>query len=137
VSRVAGATVAAAIAIGLLSGIVLPRLDALWPARQIARAFAANRPCPDSVLASAGYIEPSLVFLTSTDTRLTDGAGAAKHLKSSTCAIAAVAANEASAFTAAFAGANAQPLVLATIQGINLSNGRPTAVTLYRLPANN
>ena len=92
--RVAGATVAAAIAVGLLAGLVLPRLDALWPGRQIARAFAANRPCPDSVLASAGYIEPSLVFLTATDTLLTDGAGAANHLKSSACAVAAVDANE-------------------------------------------
>ena len=33
------------------------------------------------MLASAGYIEPSLVFLTGTDTLLTDGAGAANHLK--------------------------------------------------------
>jgi hypothetical protein len=133
---VAGATVAAAIAIGLFSGVVLPQLDTLWPARQIALAFEANRPCPDSVLASAGYGEPSLVFLTSTDTLLTDSAGAANHLKSSACAIAAVDANGASAFMAAFAGANPQPQVLATIQGINLSNGRPTSVTLYRLPAN-
>ena len=66
----------------------------------IARAFEANRPCPDSVLASAGYVEPSLVFLTATNTLLTDGAGAAKHLKSSACAVAAVEANEAAAFSA-------------------------------------
>ena len=85
-----GATVAAAVAIGLLAGLVLPQLDALWPGRQIAQAFRDNRPCPDSVLASAGYIEPSLVFLTATDTLLTDGAGAARHLKASACAVAAV-----------------------------------------------
>ena len=87
------------------------------------------------MLASAGYGEPSLVFLTATDTLLTDGAGAARHLKSSACAVAAVAANQAGAFMAAFAGSSPQPLPLATIDGINFSNGRPTAVTLYRLPA--
>ena len=134
--RVAGATVAAAVAIGLLAGLVLPRLDALWPGRQIAQAFPDNRPCPDSVLAAAGYVEPSLVFLTATSTLLTDGAGAANHLKASACAVAAVDANEAGAFMAAFAGSSAQPLALAKVDGVNLSNGRGIAVTLYRLPAN-
>jgi 4-amino-4-deoxy-L-arabinose transferase-like glycosyltransferase len=134
--RVAGAMFASAVAIGLLAGIVLPRLDTLWPARQIALAFTDNRPCSDSVLAAAGYTEPSLVFLTSSNTLLTSGSGAANHLKSNACAVAAVDANAQGAFMAAFAGSGAQPLALAEIDGINLSNGRQTAVTLYRLPAN-
>ena len=120
----AGATVAAAVAVGLLAGFVLPRLDALWPGRQIAQAFRDSRPCPDSVLASAGYIEPSLVFLTATSTLLTDGAGAANHLKANACAVAAVDAKESSAFMAAFAGASVQPLPIAKAEGVNFSNGQ-------------
>ena len=131
--RVAGATVAAAVAVGLLAGLVLPRLDALWPGRQIAQAFRDSRPCPDSVLASAGYIEPSLVFLTATSTLLTDGAGAANHLKANACAVAAVDAKESSAFMAAFAGTSVQPLPIARAEGVNFSNGRPAVVVLYRL----
>ncbi len=134
--RVAGATVAAAVAVGLLAGFVLPRLDALWPGRQIAQAFRDSRPCPDSVLASAGYIEPSLVFLTATSTLLTDGAGAANHLKANACAVAAVDAKESSAFMAAFAGTSVQPLPIAKAEGVNFSNGQPAVVVLYRLPAN-
>ena len=133
--RVTGATIAAAVAIGLLAGLVLPQLDALWPGRQIAQAFRDNRPCPDSVLASAGYIEPSLVFLTATDTLLTDGAGAAKHLKTGACAVAAVDGDDTAAFMAAFAGATPQPLPIAKVDGVNFSSGKPTAIVLYRLPA--
>ena len=134
-AAVTGATVAAAVAMGLLAGLVLPRLDTLWPGRQIARAFAEKRPCADSVLAAAGYGEPSLVFLTATNTLLTNALGAANHVKSSACAVAAVDVNQTAAFMAAFTGSNAQPLALAKVDGVNLSNGRQTAVTLYRLPA--
>src|SRR6185503_14011351 len=70
--RVALATVASLVGFGLLAAKVLPNTNPMWPkgglfpSREIARVFEANRPCPDSTLVSAGFEEPSLVFLTNT-----------------------------------------------------------------------
>ncbi len=40
-------------------GAVLPGINGIWISRQAAQAVAAARPCPNSVVASAGYSEPS------------------------------------------------------------------------------
>jgi 4-amino-4-deoxy-L-arabinose transferase-like glycosyltransferase len=135
--RVAGATLASMLAMGLLAGQVLPGIGPIWAGREIARAFAEARPCPDARLASAGYEEPSLVFLTATDTLLTDGAGAAAWLKGNSCGIAAVESAEEPAFQSAFNQSVAKPLALSTVNGFNFSNGRSLSITLYRLPLEN
>jgi hypothetical protein len=110
---------------------VLPGIDGLWVSRQAARAVAAQRPCPGSVVAAAGYSEPSLVFLLGTATRLGDGARAAAHLDSDrACALALVEANEDAAFRAALGTAG--PVALAHLGGFNYSNGRRVALTLYK-----
>ena len=55
---------AAMLAITLSSSlIVLPGLQTIWLSPRIAAAVRSLRPCPDSVLASASYAEPSLVYL--------------------------------------------------------------------------
>ncbi|MDW6026220.1 glycosyltransferase family 39 protein [Mesorhizobium sp. BAC0120] len=132
--RVVGATLASMVGMGLLAGQVLPSLDQIWLGREVARAYSAAKPCADSKLASAGYDEPSLVFLTATDTLLTDGAGAAAWLKGNRCGVAAVERVEEPAFQAAFNQSAAKPIALSKIQGLNFSNGRAVSVTLYRLP---
>jgi 4-amino-4-deoxy-L-arabinose transferase-like glycosyltransferase len=134
--RVAAATMASLVGLGLLWSKVLPAVDALWPSRQIAEAFETNRSCPDSRLISAGYEEPSLVFLTATSTLLTNGADAGARLQADACAIAAIERASQPAFDAAFARSNIKPQPVAEISGINYSNGRSISVTLYRLPAN-
>jgi 4-amino-4-deoxy-L-arabinose transferase-like glycosyltransferase len=131
--RVAGATIAALIAMGLLAGKVLPAVDQIWPSREIAQAFGAARPCSDSKLVSAGYAEPSLVFLTSADTLLTDGAGAAALLRADACAVAAVDASQEPAFQAAFDQVAERPVAVAKVEGFNFSNGRAVLVMVYRL----
>lgn len=132
---IAVATVASFVGLGLMAGKVLPAVDYIWPSRQIARTFEANRPCPDSRLASAGYDEPSVVFLTRTDTLLADGAEAAGLLAADACAIAAVDASQQAAFDEAFAGAAAKPVAVAKVDGFNFSNGRFLSITFYRMPA--
>src|SRR5215469_12276055 len=60
-------------------GIVLPSLTTLFPSAEIAHALR-YAVCAKPKLASAGYDEPSLVFMTDTSTLLTDGPGTADFL---------------------------------------------------------
>ncbi len=113
---------------------VLPNIDGVWVSRQAARAVAQVRPCPDSVVASAGYSEPSLVFLLGTPTKLVHGAGAAAHLTADrACGLALVEDREASAFLDSLG--TATPLPLAEVSGFNYNTGKRLHLTLYRLPA--
>src|SRR5262249_7600474 len=132
--RVAPAPIAPLVGLGLLSAKVLPAVDAIWPSRQIAQAFMANRPCPDSHLISAGYEEPSLVFLTATSTLLTNSADAAQQLQADACAVAAIERSNQPAFEAAFAQSKVKPQPVAEVSGVNYSNGRSISVALYRMP---
>ncbi|CAO3458853.1 ArnT family glycosyltransferase [Azospirillum largimobile] len=113
---------------------VLPNIDGVWVSRQAARAVAQVRPCADSVVASAGYSEPSLVFLLGTPTKLVHGAGAATHLLSDrACGLALVEDREAAAFLDSLG--TATPLPLAELDGFNYNTGKRLHLTLYRLPA--
>ncbi|QCG94301.1 glycosyltransferase family 39 protein [Azospirillum sp. TSA2s] len=113
---------------------VLPNIDGVWVSRQAARAVAQVRPCPDSVVASAGYSEPSLVFLLGTPTKLVHGPGAAAHLTADrACGLALVEDREAPAFLDSLG--TATPLPLAELSGFNYNTGKRLHLTLYRLPA--
>lgn len=52
---------------------ILPRLELAWPSRQVAQILERQ---PPGQLISVGYGEPSLPFLTGTNTRLTNAEGA-------------------------------------------------------------
>nr|WP_211108527.1 glycosyltransferase family 39 protein [Azospirillum sp. OGB3] len=111
-------------------GAVLPGIDGVWISRQAARTVAAVRPCADSLVASAGYSEPSLVFLLGTDTRLTHGTGAAAHLaENPSCGLALVTDREEAEFRAALKGA--EPVPLGRFTGFNYNTGKRLTLTLY------
>ncbi len=126
--------VGAVATIALAFGRVLPGLDPVWLSPRIATAVAAVRPCPDSVVAAAGYHEPSMVFLLGTDTHLVDGAAAARHVLDDRCGLALIGTNDEAAFTATLAGAGAAPALLATVTGFNYSSGRLMTLHLYGPP---
>ncbi len=114
---------------------VLPRLDALWPSRAAARAVRANRRCTTPVVASAGFSEPSLVFLLGTDTRLVSAEGAARQLLNDpNCGLALVAADQREAFLRTLADAGTAAVERAQIGGINYSKGTRVDLSLYSLP---
>jgi len=124
---------AAAVLYACTYGVVLPAIDGVWISRQAARAVAATRPCATSTVASAGYSEPSLVFLLGTDTRLTHGAGAAQFLASDpACGLALVDAREDAEFRAALKGV--EPARLAQLSGFNYNTGKRITLTLYGAP---
>ncbi len=118
--------------LALVMTFVLPSLTPVWLSPAIAKAFRAGRPCPGSVLASAGFEEPSLVFLAGTRTVLTDGAGAADYLASHPkCGIAAVSDRERPAFLAAAGKYGLRLRPGDAVEGINYSKGHRLAIRLY------
>ncbi len=123
----------AIITFGLLTWGVIPALTPIWLSPAIADAFKAAKQCDNSVLASASYAEPSLVFLAGTGTILTNGQGAAQQLLADpACAIAAVDERERDAFIANLPRGEQSVAAVATVSGINYSKGRRTTITLYR-----
>jgi 4-amino-4-deoxy-L-arabinose transferase-like glycosyltransferase len=78
-------------------GVALPLLRPVFPSRSLAE-LVSNAGCRNPVVASAGFHEPSLVFLVGTRTRLTDGTGAAEILRQGECRIAIVESRQERAF---------------------------------------
>jgi NAD(P)-dependent dehydrogenase (short-subunit alcohol dehydrogenase family) len=73
-----------------LAAVFAASLKTVWVAPRLAAAVARNAHCPQPEVASAGYQEPSLVFLLGMRTRLVDAAGAALFLADGGCRIALV-----------------------------------------------
>jgi len=130
---VAAALGSAAVLYAATYAIVLPGVEGLWISRSAAQVVSAVRPCPTTTVASAGYSEPSLVFLVGTRTKLVAGDGAAKHLMDDrACALALVDQREEARFRSALDGVEPKPL--GEVHGLNYNNGRRIALTLYAAP---
>ncbi len=125
------AVASAVIAVSTYS-VALPELKVIWLAPRIAAAVRTFRPCPDSVLASASFSEPSLVYLLGPQTQLIGAAAAADFLKAKpACNLALVDKADAAAFLARASALGIAPKPLTVIDGINYSTGRRLALTLY------
>lgn len=115
---------------------VLPKLDRLAISPRLSQALDDEglHPLKDGApaVSIAGYSEPSAVFLLGTQTKLTDGAGAFAHANAAGGA-AVVEARQDAAFKEAAAAAGQAVRGLATIEGLNYSNGRETRLVIYRL----
>ncbi len=121
---------------GLTFAVVAPSLDRLWIARSLIPAVAEATRCADRVLVTAGFSEPSMVFVHGTGTRLSDAAGAADVLVAEPeCSVAVVEARQQEAFLAAVVvrGLTVEPR--GRVRGLNYSRGREIDITIYRVPA--
>ena len=112
-------------------GIVLPSLTPLFPSIEIARALR-NVSCVGPRAASAGYAEPSLVFLTGTQTLLTDGSGAADFLRQGSCRFALVEQRSERSFVQRAEAIGLRYKVGARIDGYNFSQGRSISISVFR-----
>lgn len=116
--------------------VTFPSLPSLFPSAMIADEIRGTD-CPDAHVASTfAYQEPSLVFLLGTETRFTDGAGAADFLLSGPCHFALIDPRNERSFVQ-----HAQSLGLRysrtqRIEGYNISIGKPVALTVFRSEAN-
>jgi 4-amino-4-deoxy-L-arabinose transferase-like glycosyltransferase len=123
---------AASILLGLaVYAVVIPSLRSLFPSDLVARAIR-NAGCPDPEVASAGFHEPSVVFLLGTPTQLTDGAGAAEFLRRGGCRLAVIEARHERSFAVRADALGLRYARGARIEAVNLPRGRPMSVTIYR-----
>jgi 4-amino-4-deoxy-L-arabinose transferase-like glycosyltransferase len=116
-------------------GSLLPRLDQLWLSREAQRLVSATSPCINPVVASAGYQEPSLVFLLGRQTQMIDAAKAAQYLldhKGKSCALALIPAEGDAVFRTTLGAA--VPRILGQVGGINYTISQREQLTLYALP---
>jgi 4-amino-4-deoxy-L-arabinose transferase-like glycosyltransferase len=112
-------------------GVVLPKLDTLFPSAQIAHALR-YAVCVKPKLASAGFDEPSLVFMTETSTLLTDGSGAADFMSQGSCRFALVEQRSERAFVQRAEAIGLRYNVALRIEGYNISRGKPVSIAIYR-----
>jgi hypothetical protein len=132
IRAVACAGTAALVLFASVYGYQLPHLQTIWMSPRIAEAVAHARPCARTIVATAPYIEPSLVFMLGTGTELTDVKGVAEHLRRDpACGLGLVGAQERSSFLSLLDAAHLVPRELDHIRGINYSSGKWLELTLY------
>jgi 4-amino-4-deoxy-L-arabinose transferase-like glycosyltransferase len=123
---IAGVLAAVALYQAVYSGILTGgpgRIAAISPQLAAMARVPAQGACRNPVLASAGYYEPSLVFLTETGLHFTDGAGAAKFLAAGRCRMAFVDVRQEAAFRNAAAATEGVQLA-GRVKGLNLNGGK-------------
>jgi 4-amino-4-deoxy-L-arabinose transferase-like glycosyltransferase len=111
-----------------------PRLDRIWVSPRAAKMIARYTHAGDPPPILAGYMEPSLVFLLGTDTRLGDGRRAAQ-VGADQGGLALVDDDERPRFLAHLAELEADATPIDTLDGFNYTRGRKVHLTLYRLTA--
>src|SRR5690242_3792419 len=112
-------------------GAVAPALTRLFPSPEVARALR-NVTCVGPKIASAGFHEPSLVFMTDTSTLLTDGSRAADFLGQGSCRFALVEARSERNFVARAEAIGLRYNVLTRIDGYNFSQGKSISISIFR-----
>jgi len=113
--------------------LVLPNLTAIWLAPRIAAAVSSARRCPDSVVASSSFSEPSLVFAVGQDTKLVNAVEAADFLVANrACGLALIGTRDTAPFYARMQAAGVTPVPRAAISGVNYSTGGRLELTLYQ-----
>jgi 4-amino-4-deoxy-L-arabinose transferase-like glycosyltransferase len=112
-------------------GVVVPSLSpAGFPAVALAQVLK-DAPCQHPLAASAGYEEPSLVFLTSTAIRFTDAEGAADFLRQGSCRFAFVETRQERAFALRAEAIGLHYDRGPRIDGYNISVGRPVSIAVF------
>jgi len=109
-----------------------PRVERIWISPRAADAVAHYRLPGDPPAILAGYVEPSLVFLLGTDTRLTTGDKAA-DLALETGGLALIEKRHEVMFMERLFALRASAEPLEVIDGFNYSRGRDATLTLYRV----
>jgi 4-amino-4-deoxy-L-arabinose transferase-like glycosyltransferase len=114
-----------------LLGLELPNLSPLWLSPRVEAALAGH---PYAAFATAGFAEPSLMFLCGTQTRfLGDGGLAGDFLVTAPGRVALVEARQMPGFVARVTAFHLTPRTIATIDGFNYSNGRRVRLSLEEL----
>ncbi len=125
--RAAAASLMMSIAV---MGTLVPLLRPLFPAAMLAEAIDVD--CEGPRFASAGYHEPSLVFLFGTSTLLTDGQGAADFLRGGDCRFALIEGRHERSFVQRAEAIGLRYAPGPRIGAINYNGGRAISIAVYR-----
>jgi 4-amino-4-deoxy-L-arabinose transferase-like glycosyltransferase len=111
---------------------VAPKLSPLWTSPRAAALIAKDGKPNDPPVVLAGYVEPSLVFLLGTNTRLEIGHAAA-DLSAKTGGLVLVEDHERQNFLTELGARGAPAGVVDALSGYDYSRGRFVHLTLYRV----
>jgi 4-amino-4-deoxy-L-arabinose transferase-like glycosyltransferase len=107
-------------------------LPSLFPSAMIAQNIGMTECRPAHVASTFAYQEPSLVFLLGTDTRFTDGPGAADFLRGGPCHFAVVDLRSERAFAQRAELIGLRYSLMQRFEGYNISIGKPVSLTVFR-----
>lgn len=115
--------------------ISLPTVEALRMSPNLAasvKEIMRNDPsCKNPAIVTAGYREPSLVFLVGTQLQMQNGEEAARFLKGDGCRIAFIAEKERENFERGIISNAFTPKLHKTITGFNKNGGRTMNIAVY------
>ncbi len=117
-------------------GFAFPALSTIWVSPRLAASVEQNSTCPDPAIKSAGFHEPSFVFLTRTDTTFENPARIAEWLSIPGCKVAVIDAKELDGFTAFFADKERKPAEIALVRGLNINGGKELALHVFQMDQN-
>jgi 4-amino-4-deoxy-L-arabinose transferase-like glycosyltransferase len=116
--------------------IAFPQLPSLFLSALIAEEVRAADCEQPRVASTYGYQEPSLVFLLGTETRFTDGAGAADFLRSRPCRFALIDPRSERNFVQSAESMGLRYSLVRRVQGYNINTGKPISLSIFRSQAN-
>lgn len=128
----ARASIAALFMTFAVLGVAVPLMRPTFPSRQLAELVQFTG-CRSPVVASAGYHEPSLVFLVGTNIRLVDGASAAEILRQGDCRVAIIESRQERAFAQRAERIGLRYSLRGRLESsFNLNGGRANSFAIYR-----
>jgi len=110
---------------------ILPRLEFVWPSRQVAEIL---RQQPPGLLISAGFGEPSLPFLNGTETKLTNAEGAVTLLAEDKFRYLLLERRQKLKFEELAPGQLERLRLLESFDSFNYSKGKKVRFELYAKP---
>jgi 4-amino-4-deoxy-L-arabinose transferase-like glycosyltransferase len=116
--------------------VTLRLLPSLFPSAMVAEDIGMTECRPPHIASTFGYQEPSLVFLLGTDTRFTDGPGAADFLRGGPCRFAIVDSRSERAFAQRAESTRLRYSLSQRFEGYNISIGKPVSLTVFRSQVN-
>jgi 4-amino-4-deoxy-L-arabinose transferase-like glycosyltransferase len=115
-------------------GVVVPSLKPLFPSVELARALR-NVDCHQPMAATAGFHEPSLVFMVGTSILPSDASGAADFLSQGSCRFALIESRQERAFAQRAEAIGLHYAIATRVDGYNYSLGRAISVAIFRSEA--
>jgi len=112
-------------------GVTFPAMGGLFPAVALANYMRAAN-CPDPIAVTAGFHEPSLVFLAGTNTAYGVGSSAADFLFGGPCRFAFIDSHQDRAFVQRADAIGLRYTPGPRVEGFNINGGQAITIATYR-----